>query len=172
MSTAWYGRLIKMQTGRKPKPTAIKVLEGNRGKRAINKAEPKPSLSVSSAKPPVWLNKDARKEWARLASELDSQNLLTSWDVQSFAAYCNAVAMVMEAKRHLTTPEDYVQATPNGFEQASPWVGILEKWTRQMVSIGGLLGLNPSERGRLNVRTAAKDGRSAAEKAFGLTAGG
>ncbi|MEQ8198694.1 MAG: phage terminase small subunit P27 family, partial [Clostridiaceae bacterium] len=30
------------QRGRKPKPTAIKVLEGNPGKRPLNKNEPKP----------------------------------------------------------------------------------------------------------------------------------
>ena len=30
------------QRGRKPKPTAVKVLEGNPGKRSLNTAEPKP----------------------------------------------------------------------------------------------------------------------------------
>ena len=30
------------QRGRKPKPTAVKVLEGNPGKRSLNTGEPKP----------------------------------------------------------------------------------------------------------------------------------
>lgn len=30
------------QRGRKPKPTAVKVLEGNPGKRSLNTNEPKP----------------------------------------------------------------------------------------------------------------------------------
>ena len=30
------------QSGRKPKPTAVKVLEGNPGKRSLNTQEPKP----------------------------------------------------------------------------------------------------------------------------------
>ena len=31
-----------MQSGRKPKPTAVKALEGNPGKRSLNTGEPKP----------------------------------------------------------------------------------------------------------------------------------
>ena len=34
--------------GRKPKPTALKLLEGNPGKRRINGTEPKPPSSLST----------------------------------------------------------------------------------------------------------------------------
>lgn len=34
--------------GRKPKPTAIKELEGNQGKRKLNKKEPKPDKVTSN----------------------------------------------------------------------------------------------------------------------------
>jgi len=30
--------------GRKPKPTALKIIEGNPGKRPLNKNEPKPDI--------------------------------------------------------------------------------------------------------------------------------
>ena len=34
------------ERGRKPKPTAVKVLEGNPGKRSLNTAEPKPEKKL------------------------------------------------------------------------------------------------------------------------------
>ena len=45
------------QRGRKPKPTAVKVLEGNPGKRSLNTAEPK-----KAPRCPSWLEDEAKKE--------------------------------------------------------------------------------------------------------------
>ncbi len=39
--------------GRKPKPTAVKKLEGNPGKRKLNKNEPVPAKGMSTC--PDWL---------------------------------------------------------------------------------------------------------------------
>jgi hypothetical protein len=44
--------------GRRPKPTAIRVLEGNPGKRAINRREPIPT---GSPEPPAFLKGAARR---------------------------------------------------------------------------------------------------------------
>ena len=51
--------------GRKPLPTALKVLEGDRGKgrRPINKDEPTPPQN--NIKCPDWLMPEAKKEWKR-----------------------------------------------------------------------------------------------------------
>ena len=38
------------QSGRKPKPTAVKVLEGNPGKRSLNRQEPKPEKKDNGGK--------------------------------------------------------------------------------------------------------------------------
>ena len=63
------------QRGRKPKPTAIKELEGNPGKRPLNDAEPKP---VRKAPPcPKWLEPEAKKEWRRLSKQLEQIGVLT-----------------------------------------------------------------------------------------------
>ena len=47
--------------GRKPTPTAIKELEGNPGKRALNEREPKPQKKAPAC--PKWLEEEAKKEW-------------------------------------------------------------------------------------------------------------
>ena len=49
--------------GRKPTPTAIKELEGNPGKRPLNKNEPKPTKKAPPC--PKWLEPEAKKEWHR-----------------------------------------------------------------------------------------------------------
>ena len=47
--------------GRTPKPTAIKQLEGNPGKRQLNTNEPKPKQKAPTC--PKWLDDEAKKEW-------------------------------------------------------------------------------------------------------------
>ena len=58
--------------GRKPKPTALKLLEGDRGKgrRPINEHEPIPPRG--GVKCPPWLLPEAKKEWKRLAASLEA----------------------------------------------------------------------------------------------------
>ena len=53
------------QRGRKPKPTAVKVLEGNPDKRSLNTAEPKPEKKAPRC--PSWLEDEAKKEWKRMS---------------------------------------------------------------------------------------------------------
>ena len=47
--------------GRKPKPTAIKILEGNPRKRKLNTKEPRPKKIAPKC--PVWLDVEAKREW-------------------------------------------------------------------------------------------------------------
>ena len=54
--------------GRTPKPTALKKLEGNPGKRPLNELEPMPRVSMLRC--PNWLEPEAKKEWRRLAPVL------------------------------------------------------------------------------------------------------
>ena len=76
--------------GRKPKPTSLKVLEGNPGKRQLNPNEPK--LDASVPKCPAWLSKEAKREWKRLVPFLEQAGLLTQVDRAAFAGYCQSYA--------------------------------------------------------------------------------
>ena len=77
-------------TGSKPKPTAIKILEGNPGKRLLNLNEPKPLQIAPEC--PDWLLDEAKKEWNRLAPELERLGLLTIIDEMAFAGFCQSYA--------------------------------------------------------------------------------
>ena len=50
--------------GRKPKPTVLKVLSGNPGKRPLNDREPKAQAGIPEPLP--WLDAEAQAEWRRV----------------------------------------------------------------------------------------------------------
>ena len=54
--------------GPAPKPTAIKILEGNPGKQKLNHNEPKPPTIIAIPKPPSRLLKDAKAGMAATGS--------------------------------------------------------------------------------------------------------
>ena len=76
--------------GRKPKPTAVKKLEGNPGKRKLNSKEPVPAKGIPAC--PDWLMPEAKKEWERLAELMNQMGVLTEVDMAAFAAYCQSYA--------------------------------------------------------------------------------
>ncbi|MDE6318892.1 MAG: P27 family phage terminase small subunit, partial [Lachnospiraceae bacterium] len=76
------------QSGRKPKPTAVKALEGNPGKRSLKTGEPKPEKKAPRC--PAWLEGEAKKEWKRMAGQKEKLGILTEIDMAAFAGYCQA----------------------------------------------------------------------------------
>ena len=76
--------------GRKPKPTALKKLEGNPGKRKLNTKKPVPGKGMPNC--PKWLLPEAKKEWERLCVKLNSGSFTTrTWSGQNIFAehICN-----------------------------------------------------------------------------------
>lgn len=134
--------------GRPPKPTAIKELEGNPGKRPLNKNEPKPEKKAP--KRPSWLLPDAKKEWRRLSGELEAMGLLTQVDMAAFAGYCQAYARWKEAEEFITKHGSILK-TASGYIQQIPQVSIAQQNQKQMRNFCSELGLSPSSRSRLNI---------------------
>ena len=83
--------------GRPPKPTHIKVLTGNPGKRSLNQYEPKPSEKLT--KMPSWITKNAQKFWRRYAKGFHKLGLLTSLDQAMFGRFCEALASLKSANQ-------------------------------------------------------------------------
>ena len=72
------------------RPTHLKVLDGTRESR-INRGEPLPT-DESAVVPPVQLSDEAQRVWDRLAPDMIDKGVLTSWDVDLFAVYCDSTA--------------------------------------------------------------------------------
>jgi phage terminase small subunit len=75
--------------GRKPKPTPLRLLTGNAGKRALPVNEPKPEGEVVR---PRFLKGRAAGIWDEYAPELIRLGVLTSIDAHTFAAWCALTA--------------------------------------------------------------------------------
>ena len=134
------------QRGRKPKPSALKELEGNPGKREINTNEPHP---VKKAPPcPKWLEPDAKKEWRRLAKQMEQLGILTEVDMSAFAGYCQAYARWKEPEEFITQHGTIVK-TPSGYWQQVPQVSIAQTYLKIMNKFCEQFGLTPSARSRI-----------------------
>lgn len=135
--------------GRKPKPTRMKLIEGNLGKRPINGREPQ----LPAARPtcPSHLSATAKTEWKRLATLLHKVGLLTQIDRTVLATYCQAYGRWVEAERKLATSPPLLK-TPAGYVQVSPWITISNKQVELMTRLMAELGLSPSARSRLAVQ--------------------
>lgn len=136
-----------MQRGRKPKPRAIKVLEGNPGKRQLNFSEPKPVKKAPRC--PNWLEDEAKKEWKRMAKQLEHLGILTEIDMAAFAGYCQAYARWKEAEEFITKHGTIVK-TPSGYWQQVPQVSIAQTYLKIMNKFCEQFGLTPSSRTRIN----------------------
>lgn len=149
------------RAGRKPKPTAMKELEGNPGRRKLNKREPKVNSGIPVC--PSWLLPEAKSEWKRLAKKLHQIGILTVNDRTTFAAYCQSYARWKEANEHLEH-EGSVCFTKNGFEQPSAWVSIANTSQKLMMQAAAEFGLTPSVRSRLAASSEIHDSTDDMEK--------
>lgn len=150
--------------GRKPTPTAIKMLEGNPGKRALNKNEPKPTKKAPRC--PTWLEDEAKKEWKRMGKILEQMGLLTDMDMAAFAGYCQAYARWKEAEEFLTQHGSIVR-TPNGYLQQVPQVTIAQTNLKIVLRFCEQFGLTPSARSRIAADNAAADPEDDMEQLLG-----
>ena len=132
--------------GRKPKPTAMKELEGNPGKHPLNTSEPKPNKKAPAC--PKWLEPEAKKEWRRLAKQMEAIGILTEVDMAAFAAYCQSYARWKEAQEHIDS-EGSTFETDKGYQQQTPWVGIANTNQKLMLQAASEFGLTPSSRSRI-----------------------
>ena len=135
-----------VQRGRKPIPTAIKELEGNPGKRELNKNEPKPEKKAPKC--PMWLDHEAKKEWRRTAKQLEDLGILTEVDMAAFAGYCQTYARWKEAEEFISKHGTIVK-TPSGYWQQVPQVSIAQTYLKIMNRFCEQFGLTPSSRSRI-----------------------
>lgn len=134
-----------MKPGPKPKPTPLKLLEGNPGKRPLPKDEPKPKSTTMVC--PRYLSKGARKEWRRLKKELSDIGILTSIDHAIFEAYC--VAYDEWVKNAGLAQQHPIVKAQSGYMQISPFVTLAEKAFKKWTKAAAELGLTPSSRTRI-----------------------
>jgi P27 family predicted phage terminase small subunit len=134
--------------GPAPKPTAIKRLEGNPGKRRLNEAEPKPEMGVPEC--PDYLDDVAQKEWGRLSAILIAMKVLTKADYIALANLCQAYSTLMNAQRQMNKT-GILYKSKSGYIQQSPLLGIIHTQTTIVNNLLREFGLTPSSRTRVAI---------------------
>jgi P27 family predicted phage terminase small subunit len=128
------------------KPNKLKLVEGNPGKRPIKK---QPKLEIKNLKCPIWLNKEAKKEWKRVFTLLEKLGLISDIDMTIFAMYCQNYARWKQAETELN--EENLKVMGRTGYIVNPLVKISQTYqTRLKISIEKL-GLSPSDRANLDI---------------------
>lgn len=131
--------------GPKPKPTHLKVVTGNPGKRALNKKEPKPQGNLVDA--PDWFNDEQKASWA-YAINSAPWGLLKRVDRSVLVAWVVAEVLHRQAAQRLTTAGMLIK-TPNGMPVQSPLLSIVNKQAQIMMKAAGEMGFTPASRSRV-----------------------
>jgi len=149
-----------MAKGRPRKPTALKVLEGNPGKRPLPENEPKPPEIAPDC--PDHLNEEAKREWKRIAPELEELGLLTYIDKAALAAYCQAWSRWVNAEE-LLKKHGVLAKSPNGYFMQSPLLAIANRAMEQMKSYLTEFGMTPASRTKVKTEKPSKKKKGAGQ---------
>ena len=150
-----------MKPGTKPKPTQLKLIEGNRGKRPLNRKEAKTIPSLPT--PPPHLTADALEEWNRVAHWLHQIGLLSEADRAALAADAQSYGRWVQAERAIAKMAEKDQLTgglmiktSNGNAIQNPLVGTANKAAADMMRYAAEFGMTPSARSRISAETATQ----------------
>ena len=149
--------------GPAPQPTALKLLCGNPGKRALNKNEPKPTPVTDPAQlhRPDYLDEYAVEEWDRLVAALIKMGVLTV-DNYTIVALISSLLGDWKHAQIECSREPYI-ITPEG-RRMNPWRKILDACRLQIKPLLREVGITPSSRAGVSVVQGATETSNAWEK--------
>jgi P27 family predicted phage terminase small subunit len=150
----------------RPKPTALKRLEGNPGKRPLNDSEP--SYAVEAPEKPVivMLYPEASAEWDRVVPELVASGVMTRVDLAALTCYCLAWAHVAQAEVEIhahgilvpVMVEDADGAyIDSGNRKKNAAVTVLNESMRNVRAFASEYGITPASRTKVKVEKPATE---------------
>jgi len=135
-------------------PTAIKLLNGNPGKRPLNRREPKPR--IRKPKPPAHLSDTERAEWRRVLRILEPFGVVTEAEADILAMYVAGYAQWVECRRAIEQ-KGLIVLSEKGTAMRNPLLKVADDAQRTMLRCMSELGLTPSARVRLVTPESAGD---------------
>ena len=131
------------QTGPKPKPVVLKLLQGTRPDR-VPKDVP---VADGPLTRPGWLMPEAKREWGRLVPQLERWGL-GSVDRMALAALCQEWARYVECQR-LIESVGLTFTTQKGYLMQRPEVSMANRHFQNVRQMCAEFGLTLSSRGRI-----------------------
>ena len=111
------------------------------------KSAPKPTTGVAC---PDELSEEAKKEWSRLAPELERLGILTVVDRAALVAYCEAWADLLWALDEIKRLGRSA-TTDKGYEHTRAAVQIKTQAVKQLKELSAEFGFTPAARDRVHV---------------------
>ena len=141
------------------KPTEIKKLEGNPGRRPLPDSEPEYAPVMVDAEPPEVLTTEAgRKLWRGLLPALASIGVLQETDLQTMTRYCRTWGRYVEVERLIDDMDSgghpvhkYLQTTVNMNIIQNPLIGVSNRCSDMLLKLEAEMGLTPAARSRIVV---------------------
>jgi len=136
-------------SGRRPQPTALKVLRGNPGKRPIREEPPIAPADPSFDTPPAELADDptAAAEWRRVAPMLRAARLVTSSDRSALVALCQQWSRYLAAHAQVIALGMCIETTKS-VPIPNPYLLVADRALTHCHRLWSELGLTPSGRAR------------------------
>ena len=137
--------------GRKPKPTAVRVLEGNPGKRALNASEP---IAVGTPLMPDSLTPEAARAWGRVVPVLEKMGVLQLSDELALERLCLSYSEILDCNSIIEQMGYVYEVQTKEGEtliKANPAVSMRADAARRFASMLVEFGMTPSARSRLSV---------------------
>jgi P27 family predicted phage terminase small subunit len=176
--------------GRKPKPTHLRVVGGNAGKRPLNGNEPQSKRERPSA--PAHISDAAREVWGQAVMILDEMGVLTRADIYAVETLCEAIADHRAAGQTIRECAAASRASKDAGEtadfsadgryyrtinqaggvmwRAHPALALRSDADRRIKAWCAEFGLTPSARTRIETTTPLEESRDPAAKYFDTTA--
>ena len=144
--------------GPKPKPTSLRIFEGNPGRHPLNTDEP--SSDLPAVKPSaVGMDEIASHEWDRVLAAMP-QGIYSALDTAALGTYALAWSMLVKSQREIDEngiTERFYKESSDGKTRylvetkINPSVRTWKAASETLIKMTDRLGLNPSVRSRLQV---------------------
>lgn len=143
-----------MKPGRAPKPSSLKLVQGNPGRRPIGNDEPLPEIVAPDC--PAHLTPDARAEWDRIMPLLIRLKIVSEIDTAALALYCQSYGRWQEAERKIAEMKEkggdgLLVKAPSGYPIQNPYLAIANRAMEDCNKYLQQFGLSPAARTRVTV---------------------
>lgn len=135
--------------GRKPKPSYLRVLDGNAGRRPINPDEPQPVGNLEEHAPPQWLSDTQKAGW-RYAMKHAPPGMLKRLDQSILTVWVVAEERHQDAAQNVSRLGSLLKGK-SGTPYQNPFLAIMNKQAQIMMKAAAELGFTPSSRSRVKV---------------------
>jgi P27 family predicted phage terminase small subunit len=134
--------------GQKPKPSHLRIVDGNASRRPLNENEPKPTVLAADTQPPPGLSAPQQEFWRAKFAEVPV-GMLTVVDLPLFTAYVMACWRYQNAITNLTTTGELIKVGEGWMH--NPYGSVVNRQARDISKFASELGFSPTSRTRVKI---------------------